>query len=615
MIRRQRLVVGLLLAALILPLGLVLSHRVRGRVKAFAVRVVDKLSREKRRRQLPPEEPPLQGLSASQVGYGPAMRKSFTSPRPFQSFVVEDATSGAVVWRGGAPSRGVPTDLLGSVRTVWLGDFSPLHAPGRYRLRADNGLTSRPFPIGAQVFDAPLRAVQRWFYYQRAFTAVEQPFAEGPWIHPSDAAKAPPGVEGGWHDAGDFSIYNNSLNEAVFWLLLAAADFHPRDDDMHLPESRNGVPDLLDEARWGLKWLLSVQAKDGGFPNSTCQQSYGAYGTNTPQGVPPYHAGEVGTLATARGVGTLAFAAWAFREVDPAFSRRCLEAARRGMQFLDLRPTENSDGPSCPIARRDGDAEVGRQVRLYAAAGMALATDERRFHEAFAELYTEPRYDLPMLHLDGHASLIYLHVADADPRTRARILAPLERLAAEARRDGATHPFGTAMRYWWGSLGGAFTRAAMFSAPRCLADPDRAVDDCEQAVASLHYAFGRNSLRFCYVSGIPGVERGASGGFNHWLAALDAHPRNFPGIVAGGPNIYPDQADRSYPHARPRPVWGYWADPAMPRDGDRPVDARYTDNDSWCTNEPTVGWQSEAVYVLQMARWLAARRPSPGASR
>ena len=62
----------------------------------------------------------------------------------------------------------------------------------------------------------------------------------------------------------------------------------------------NGRPDLLDEARWGLEWLLSVQDAAGGFRNSTCQTGYGPYGTNAPQTVPPYVNGEVGTLPTAR---------------------------------------------------------------------------------------------------------------------------------------------------------------------------------------------------------------------------------------------------------------------------------------------------------------------------
>ena len=86
---------------------------------------------------------------------------------------------------------------------------------------ADNGLSTYPFDVGAAVFDPAIRAVQRAFYYQRAFTAVEPKYAEGPWTHGDDAARAPAGVRGGWHDAGDFSIYNAMAASSLFWLLEA----------------------------------------------------------------------------------------------------------------------------------------------------------------------------------------------------------------------------------------------------------------------------------------------------------------------------------------------------------------------------------------------------------
>ena len=88
------------------------------------------------------------------------------------------------------------------------------------------------------MFDSVVRAVQRAFYYQRAFTEIDAGHAQGPWIHPSDAALAPPNVVKGWHDAGDFSLYSASSNSALFWLLSAAADFSPREDDTDIPEVR-----------------------------------------------------------------------------------------------------------------------------------------------------------------------------------------------------------------------------------------------------------------------------------------------------------------------------------------------------------------------------------------
>jgi endoglucanase len=235
----------------------------------------------RRRAALGPEAPPFGGLAASQVGYGPSMVKQFSSPRRFASFQVVSA-SGEVAFQGGPPVREVPTDALGAVRTVWVGDFTPLQAPGRYRVITDDGISSYPFDVGPGVFDSAVRAVQRAFYYQRAFTEVDAEHAQGPWVHASDAALAPPGVVKGWHDAGDFSLYSASTNSALFWLLSAVADFSPREDDTGIPESGNGVPDLLNEARWGLEWLRSVQEPGGGFHNTTCQERYGPYGTNRP---------------------------------------------------------------------------------------------------------------------------------------------------------------------------------------------------------------------------------------------------------------------------------------------------------------------------------------------
>ncbi|MGZ6135690.1 MAG: glycoside hydrolase family 9 protein, partial [Myxococcaceae bacterium] len=256
-------------------------------------------------------EEPFGMLAASQVGYAPAMVKRFSSPRAFERFRVVREPGGEPAFEGG-PDCEQPVTGLGQVTRVRMGDFSELTTPGRYHLEAA-GLVSHPFRIGPEVYDAPVRAVQRAFYFQRAFTAVEPVHAEGPWVHTSDAALAPAGVRGGWHDAGDFSLYSASLNSALFWLLQTHADFAPTDDDRNIPESGNGVPDLLDEARWGLEWLLSVQEGDGGFRNSTCEEHYGPYGTNLPSSVPPYRAGEVGTLATARAVGNLATAAALFQ--------------------------------------------------------------------------------------------------------------------------------------------------------------------------------------------------------------------------------------------------------------------------------------------------------------
>jgi|GEM_PF-6997089 len=307
-----------LAAVLVLALGAFVVRK-GGGPKAFARRVLS-YGASRQRFAARQDEAPFGLLAASQVGYAPAMVKQFTSPQGFASFRVLDEGTGAVVMTGGPPVRTLRVEGLGPFTEVAIGDFSRLDRPGRYRLVTDRGLTSHPFAVGPDVFDGPLRAVQRGFYFQRAFTAIDAAHAQGPWVRASDAAKAPPGVRKGWHDAGDFSVYSASLNTALYWMLEAQNDFAPTADNTGIPESGNGVPDLLDEARWGLEWLLSVQDASGGFRNTTCQEDYGPYGTNSPDTVPPYRNGEVGTIATARAVGSLAYASTVFRRYDSAFA-------------------------------------------------------------------------------------------------------------------------------------------------------------------------------------------------------------------------------------------------------------------------------------------------------
>jgi endoglucanase len=565
------------------------------------------------RAALAPEAPPFGGLAASQIGYGPSMVKQFSSPERFASFQVV-SPSGELAFEGGPPVREVHTNALGAIQTVWIGDFTPLRAPGRYRIVTDHGISSYPFDVGPSVFDTAVRAVQRALYYQRAFTEIDAEHAQGPWVHASDAALAPPGVVKGWHDAGDFSLYSASSNSALFWMLSAVADFSPREDNTGIPESGNGVPDLLDEARWGLEWLLSVQAPSGGFHNATCQEHYGAYGTNWPERMAPYRLGEVGTIATGRAVGTLAFASALYRPHDTAFTERLLKAASAGYRFLRERPAENSDGPTCPAMRQDGDADVGRDVRMYAAAGLLVATGDRGFRIDFDESYQPLQNDPSYRRSNVYAALLYLRASDGDPERQRAIRRELRRRAEEVRREGERHPFQWAGRNFWGSIAAGFQRTAGFSAQACLEDSVGAAADCEQVLANVHHALGRNYQQMVYVSGLPGVSHGRTHAFHHWLAALDARPFVFPGLVAGGPIAAPEPGDIAVPHGRPIPIWGYRGDPAMPRDTATPLAGRYTDNDSWSTNELDIDWQGVTLYNLYLARWWAAGAPTERAT-
>ena len=89
----------------------------------------------RQRAALAPEPQLFSRLAASQVGYGPAMVKQFSSPSRFEGFQVVREQDGAVAFQGGSPVRQVPADTLGQLRTVWIGDFTALTTPdGRFTI-------------------------------------------------------------------------------------------------------------------------------------------------------------------------------------------------------------------------------------------------------------------------------------------------------------------------------------------------------------------------------------------------------------------------------------------------------------------------------------------------
>src|SRR5262249_11311748 len=152
-----------------------------------------------------------------------------------------------------------------------------------------------------------------------------------------------------------------------------------------------------------------------------------------------------------------------------------------------------------------------RSTRFFAAAGMALATGEPRFHADVRAFVGLPVPDPLYLHLDGPATLLYLRAPGADPEVVARLRGAMDDAARVARDDAADHPFEWAGRLCWGSLGSALLRTGTASAWRCRQDGRLAAEDCAVALDSLHYAFGRNGRQFCYVTGLPGVSRGMTG--------------------------------------------------------------------------------------------------------
>ena len=179
------------------------------------------------------------------------------------------------VWNGGA------TQAQSGDRGWWF-DFSSLTTPGSYYVfDLTNNIGSFRFEIGDDVYNEVLKQALRIFFYQRINFAKQSPFTDARWAdgacfegsnqdrYATSAfakgnASTARDVHGGWMDAGDMNKYTTFATSAVIQL-MEAYRINPGvfKDNYNIPESGNGIPDILDEVKWELDFLKRMQDATG----------------------------------------------------------------------------------------------------------------------------------------------------------------------------------------------------------------------------------------------------------------------------------------------------------------------------------------------------------------
>jgi endoglucanase len=491
------------------------------------------------------------------------------------AFEVVDA-AGAVACRGATepfgrdPTSGTYVERLNFSSCSVLGDGLRLRlASGD----AKDAVVSDPFSIRAGVLRALSRDALRYFYYTRSGIALEMPYVENPiWArgagHPTDAKVpcAPDAgcthvldVSGGWYDAGDYGKYvvNGGLS---VWLLLdlweAAQSWSLpavglRDGDLNLPESGNGVPDLLDEARWELEWLLKMQVPEGdpqaGLVHHKMHDAdWSALATppvaneSNPRQLRP-----VSTAATLNLAAVAAQAARIFAKIDPALSQRCLRAARRAWVAAESHPALLIGASDHQGGGAYQDADVSDE-RFWAAAELFATTGEDAFFAAMKKspYYLRPRdqidglpeaFDWRTTELLGHFTLALgtgRTPAKVRDLSRKRIVDVAERYAALSEADAFGQPYSGA-HYAWGSNSFLLDNGVALAFAHAFTKAPRLLD---AAGAAMDYVLGRNALGKSYVTGY-GTRPLENPHHRMWAhSANPQFPPPPPGVVSGGPN-------------------------------------------------------------------------------
>lgn len=543
----------------------------------------------------------------NQLGFAPDANKLAVVEREAAGgFRVVREEDGEVVLQGvtGPAVEWEPAD-----RVVTVADFSDLRTPGRYRVEVDGLPPSDVFPVRdgayAELADAALKA----FYFNRAGIPLSAEHA-GQWAraagHPDDRVKVhasaasvqrPAGTlikaPYGWYDAGDYNKYVVNSGISMHALLSAWEHFPEffRDRDIGIPESGNGVPDILDEAWWNLRWMLDMQdPHDGGVYHKLTNLHFD--GSVMPdQATAERYVVQKGTAATLDFAAVMAMAARIYADHEahfPGVPARMRAAAESAWGWAQANPSVEYIQPPDVHTGGYGDKAFDDEF-AWAAAELYLLTGDRTYLRAFEQYSSEPSVpswarvgSLGWMSLAGHLDRL------PDDNIRARIRDGMDAVATRLAAQWQDSAWRVGMRgsdFPWGSNAVVMNQAMLLLQGYRLSGERRYLD---AAQSQLDYVLGRNPLGISYVTG-HGLRTPMH--IHHRPSEADGIAEPVPGWLSGGPN--PRQQDAGdcpvrYPSSLPALSW---------------LDHQC----SYASNEVAINWNAPLVYVVSAIEALTPK--------
>ncbi|MHB1845288.1 MAG: glycoside hydrolase family 9 protein [Deltaproteobacteria bacterium] len=573
-----------------------------------------------------------------------------------------DASTGAVAASYTASAAATDGDYSGD--TYGTVDFSAFQTPGSYYLDAPSlGVRSYQFDIGDGVYDIVGAVAAKMYYFQRCNHDKALPYAGdalgsftglgGKWVdgacHAGDSsAAAGPGsvddgtldLHGGWHDAGD---YQKTLWARGVPQLLFAYEMNPpawTDGQLDIPESHNGVPDILDQAQWELDFYVRMMRPDGHFltsvkgndptvtsPPSAANETRVYFDGTSPSGNGWSGGGVTSAEATGNAVLALAHGAIVFRAIgQKAIGDGYAAAATAGWAWLD------------------GQTLTGKEneLKMSAASAVYRMDPTQSSAQQFADAVAWDSFDgqFPGSTSPGEATLSlgawhYLLNPAGSAAVKAKIQSGVQAGIVDAAftADGPYGGmFGNSTNGWDWSWGSNFNQG-MYGANLLMAAHFGILGSHAQAEVTtlamkhLHFLLGLNPLNMVYLTNMAayGGEHSSFQIFDGWFswtgndgdhgnASYNGKPASVteplypyyvddgesstygpaPGYVPGGPNWYYD-ASYTIPN-RQWPAYAY-RDFSVGCDWSGSVCKAA----SWELTEPDVNYQGAVVMLLSFA--------------
>ena len=424
------------------------------------------------------------------AGYLPSDSKialAFSHQKVRGTFSLIDVTNDETVYQGKLKPSKTPT--WKKFDYYYQLDFSAATSPGRYYLRLDSsGQTTEPFDIDSRAFKGYHEDLLGFMRQQRCgynpFIGEACHTQDGRLFYGPVPDSTYVNLTGGWHDAGDQLKYLITSSNATA-RMLQAFELEPDKfgdyTDTYGNLRANGIPDVLDEAKWGLDWihklhfrpdalvhqiaddrdhigwkLPTADSSDYGWGPNSYRAAYVA--TGKPQGLGKYKSKATG-LANVAGRSAAAMAlgyrVWSMSLKDTVFASQCLQAAK-SLYTLAKSNQGYQQGNSYGAPYRynentwTDDMEWGA-VELFKATGEvkyledAKGFAERTVGTSWMEHDTASHYELyPYVNVSHY--VLYPLV---DPETQQKIAGYYRTGIERTLERASTNPFGIGVPFLW----------------------------------------------------------------------------------------------------------------------------------------------------------------------
>jgi peptidoglycan/xylan/chitin deacetylase (PgdA/CDA1 family) len=437
----------------------------------------------------------------NQLGYLPGSVKVAvfisTETESASTFQVYETLSGKQVYEGRTETADA---ALWGMKTAFRLNFSEIKVSGGYFLKVGNTV-SPSFRIAADVYDGSADFVLNYMRQQRCgynpYLNDSCHTSDGIIVdHPTKTGQRID-VIGGWHDASDYLQYTTTSANAIYQLLFAYQQNPSVYGDKFNANgmlSANGIPDILDEARWGLEWLLKMNPAKNEMYNQIADDrdhrgfrlptadSLGGYDlgkyrpvyfvTGKSQGLGKYKNRTTGVSSTAaKFSSSFALGAEIFKSLDPDF------AAKMHQKSLDAWDFAKSDLGNCQTAcvvspyfyEEDNwvdDMELAAATLMKTAKQSDFQKEAKYWGELepvspWMELNRARHYQFyPFVNL-GHAQL----AQSADPVIAKQFAALMKQGLEQIRKYAGNDPFRIGVPFVWCSnnfVAAAITQAKLY---------------------------------------------------------------------------------------------------------------------------------------------------------